>query len=114
MRDFLALGVMCGAVFAGMAACGDDSGSRPAAGGSGGGAGSAGAAGMSGASGTGGGAGSVGQAGMAGSGPVIPPPDVTPLATCTGCIELIAPVVGPRSADNVQDEASYIFSFGAP
>src|SRR6185295_3429172 len=114
MRDFLALGVVCGVVVAGMAACGDDDGgSRSGLGGSGGSAGSAGSGGMSGASTMGGAGGSAGAAGGAAGAPVIPPPDVSPQATCTGCIELIAPVVGPRSADNVADEASYIFSLPA-
>jgi hypothetical protein len=114
MRDFLALGVVFGVVFAGMAACSDDDPGGPGVGGSGGSAGSAGGGGMSGTSGMGGAAGSGGQAGGAAGGPVIPPPDVSPQATCTGCVELIAPVVGPRSADNTADEASYIFSLGGP
>jgi hypothetical protein len=118
MPNFVALGMVSLVVFAGMAACSDDdTGSRPGLGGSGGNAGNAGRGGMGGVGGTSGGGGTGGSAGRAGggaggSGP--PPPDVSPLATCTGCVELIAPVVGPRSADNVADEASYIFGLGAP
>jgi hypothetical protein len=97
-----------------MAACGDDTGSGPGLGGSGGGPGSAGGGGTSGASGMGGAAGSAGRPGGAAGGPAVPPPDVSPQATCTGCVELITPVVGPRSAANVADEASYIFNLGGP
>jgi hypothetical protein len=118
MRNFVVLG-MVSLAFAGMAACGDDdTGDGPGLGGTGGGsptAGSGGSGGSGGASGTGGNAGSAGRAGGGGTGGTgTPPPDVTPLATCTGCVELIAPVVGPRSANNVADEASYIFGLGAP
>lgn len=117
MRNFVVLG-MVSLAFAGMAACGDDdTGDGPGPGGSGGSptAGSGGSGGSGGASGTGGNAGSAGRAGGGGTGGTgAPPPDVTPLATCTGCVELIAPVVGPRSANNVADEASYIFGLGAP
>jgi hypothetical protein len=117
MRNFVVLG-MVSLAFAGMAACGDDdTGDGAGPGGSGGSptAGSGGSGGSGGASGTGGNAGSAGRAGGGGTGGTgTPPPDVTPLATCTGCVELIAPVVGPRSANNVADEASYIFGLGAP
>jgi hypothetical protein len=119
MRNFVVLG-MVSLAFAGMAACSDDdTGDGPLlVGGSGGGTptgGSSGSGGASGASGTGGNAGSAGQGGGGGAGGTgAPPPDVTPLATCTGCVELIAPVVGPRSATNTADEASYIFGLGAP
>jgi hypothetical protein len=103
-----------------MAACGDDDTSDGPLGGSGGAAGSAGAGGTAGSSGaagaggsgTGGTGGTQGLAGSGGSGGA--PPDVSPQATCTGCVELIAPVVGPRSANNLADEASYIFPLGAP
>jgi hypothetical protein len=117
MRNFVVLG-MVSLAFAGMAACGDDdTGDGAGPGGSGGSptAGSGGSGGSGGTSGTGGNAGSAGRAGGGGTGGTgTPPPDVTPLATCTGCVELIAPVVGPRSANNVADEASYIFGLGAP
>ena len=114
MRNLLALGIVSSVVFAGMAACGDDeTGNRPGLGGSGGSAGSAGGAGMSGTSGAGGIGGSTARGGSSGSSSA-PPPDVSPQAMCTGCIELIAPVVGPRSPNNGADEASYIFALGAP
>jgi len=112
VRNFIPLGIVSVVVFASMQACSDGgTNGRSGLGGSGGGdAGSAGSAGLGGTSGAG------GSGGSAGGSPVDPgpPPDVAPLATCTGCVELIAPVVGPRSADNVADEASYIFSLGAP
>src|SRR5688572_8459187 len=119
MRNFVVLG-MVSLAFAGMAACSDDdTGDGPLlVGGSGGGTptgGSSGSGGSGGSSGAAGSAGSAGRAGGGGSGGTgTPPPDVTPLATCTGCVELIAPVVGPRSANNVADEASYIFPLGTP
>lgn len=118
MRNFVVLG-MVSLAFAGMAACSDDdTGDGPGLGGSGGGTPTGGSSGSGGASGgaggTGGSAGSAGGGGGGAGGTGAPPPDVTPLATCTGCVELIAPVVGPRSADNVADEASYIFPLGAP
>ncbi|MEO8181844.1 MAG: hypothetical protein ABI895_23670 [Deltaproteobacteria bacterium] len=114
MRNFIPLGIVSFVAYAGMLACSDDDTDRRSGlGGSGGGAGSAGSAGSGGTSGAGGTGGSTGGAG-GGSVDMGPPPDVAPLATCTGCVELIAPVVGPRSADNVADEASYIFSLGAP
>jgi hypothetical protein len=118
MRNFVVLG-MVSLVLAGMAACSDDDTNDGAAlGGSGGdtaNAGRGGSGGTSGAGGTGGSAGGAGRAGSGGTGGTgAPPPDVSPLATCTGCVELIAPVVGPRSQNNVQDEASYIFALGAP
>jgi hypothetical protein len=117
MRTFVAFGIVS-LVGAGMVACGDDdTGGGPGVGGSsnGGSAGSAGAGGAptGGSAGTGGAAGTAGNGGGTG-GSGGPPPDVAPLATCTGCVELIAPVIGPRSADNVADEASYIFSLVAP
>jgi hypothetical protein len=116
MRNFLAFGGVSLVVFAGMAACGDDeTGNRPGLGGSGGSAGSAGGAGMSGSSGASGGDGTGGTArGGSGGSNSVPPPDVSPQATCSGCIELIAPVVGPRSPNNGADEVSYIFALGAP
>jgi hypothetical protein len=55
-----------------------------------------------------------GGGGGAIGGPPAPPPDVSPQATCTGCVELIAPVVGPKSDSNVADEASYVFGLGTP
>jgi hypothetical protein len=118
MRNLVVLGIVSLAMLAGMAGCGDDdTDARPGLGGSGGSAGSAGggSGGMSGTGGGGGGSGgSAGRAGGGTGGTGTPPPDVSPQATCTGCIELIAPVVGPRSPNNVADEASYIFSLGAP
>jgi hypothetical protein len=118
MRRFLALGIVSLVASAGIAACGDDDTNDPVGpggsggGGAGGGGAGGSAAGTAGAGGTGGSAGRAGGGGTGGTGVV--PPDVSAQATCTGCVELIAPVVGPRSADNVSDEASYIFSLGAP
>jgi hypothetical protein len=119
MRNFVGLGIASLLVFAGTAACGDDdSNDGSSLGGSGGSAGSAGGGGMSGASGMGGASGAGGTggstAGGGSGGSGAPPPDVSPQATCTGCVELIAPVNGPRSPNNAADEASYIFSLGAP
>jgi hypothetical protein len=114
MRNFLGLGIVSVVALVAIPACNDDDGGLGTGlggtGGSAGGTGGGGMGGVGGASGSGGAAGSV-AAGAGGTG--TPPPDVTPQATCTGCIELIAPVLGPRSADNVTDEASYIFSLGA-
>jgi hypothetical protein len=118
MRKFAALEMVYLVVFAGMAACGDDdTDARPSLGGSGGGSGSGGRGGMSGMggmSGSGGAGGSAGRGSGGSGGSGITPPDVSPQATCTGCVELITPVVGPRSPENVADEASYIFALGAP
>jgi hypothetical protein len=117
---------MVSSVLAGMAACSDDdtndgtglggSAGATANAGDGGSAGATASAGDAGASGSSGNAGSAGQAGDGGAGgsDAPPPPDVSPQATCSGCVELIAPVVGPRSPNNVADEASYIFALGAP
>src|SRR4051812_35222120 len=107
MRDFLALGLAGSVVVAGMAACGNDETHRRAGLGGSGTAGSAAGIG-GGANGMGGtGATAAGGGGGAIGGPPAPPPDVSPQATCTGCVELIAPVVGPKSDSNVADEASY-------
>src|SRR5690242_16861599 len=120
MRPFVTLGIVSLFVGAGMVACGDDDtadGPSLGGGGSGGtaGRGGGGSGGMptGGAAGTGGTGGATPPGGGSG-GSGVAPPDVSPLATCTGCVELVAPVVGPRSADNVADEASYIFPLGAP
>lgn len=122
MRTFVALGMMSLVAGACVVACGDDDdGNTPALGGSGGGgAGGEGGGGAGGTpsggdastAGTGGTTSTGGTGGAGGSGGA--PPDVAPLATCSGCVELIAPVVGPRSADNVADEASFIFALGGP
>ncbi len=117
MRKFVALGMVSLVAGASVLACGDDDPADPpgiGAGAGGGGAGNAGTGGT-GAAGTGGTSGSGGAAGSggAGGGGGIPA-DVAPLATCTGCVELIAPVVGPKSDANTADEASYIFALGAP
>jgi hypothetical protein len=120
MRTFVALGIVSLFVGAGMVACGDDDtadgpglgggGSGGTAGNGGGGSGGMPAGGAAGTGGTGGATGPGSGAGGSGGAP----PDIAPLATCTGCVELVAPVVGPRSTDNVADEASYIFPLGAP
>ena len=47
----------------------------------------------------------------------VPPPDVSSRATCTGgCVELIAPLVGPGdgTGGNLADQVSYQFSVAAP
>jgi hypothetical protein len=114
MRSFVALGMV--SLVAGMLACGDDDPANPpgvGAGAGGGGAGGTGGMGTAGTGGTGGAGGATGGAGgSGGSGGT--PADVAPLATCTGCIELIAPVVGPKSDANTVDEASFIFSLATP
>jgi hypothetical protein len=112
MRSIVALGMV--SLVAGVLACGDDDSADPPGigagaggggpGGTGGGTGTAGTGGTSGAGSAGGGAGGSGGT----------PADVAPLATCTGCVELIAPVVGPKSDANTVDEASFIFALGAP
>jgi hypothetical protein len=114
MPNIVALGMISLVAVASMAACGDDDTDGPALGGTGGRAGGAGSGGSSGSGGRGGTGGMGGRAGGGSGGMGAPLPDVSPQATCTGCVELIAPVVGPRSADNVADEASFIFGLGAP
>jgi hypothetical protein len=37
-----------------------------------------------------------------------------PAAPCTGCVELVAPVSGANSADNLQDQVGYQFNLPAP
>lgn len=106
-------------------ACGDDEGGTPGSGGTSNNGGAAGAsgntnggnAGAAGAN-TGGtaGGGTAGNAGAAGGGPG---PDLDPIATCTGCVELIAPVTGPNDNSvnppiNQQDQVSFIFTIPAP
>jgi hypothetical protein len=111
MRNFVLVASL--ALFAGVAGCSDEeTGNPPGLGGSAGATAGAGGGGMGGM-GMGGASGSAGSA-AGGTGPSVPPPDTSPQATCTGCVELIAPLVGPRSADNLADEVSYIFSLGAP
>ena len=119
MRSFLTYGFISLVGIAALYACGDDSGDGTPGpqGGSGGGAGTAGAGGGAGAAGTagsgaGGGAGTAGNGGAGGAGP-----DVTPIATCTGCVELITPVTGPNdngSTTNLADQAIFQFSFPTP
>lgn len=117
MRSFLTYGFISLVGVAALYACGDDDGgASPATGGTGGsaGAGTGGTAGNAGAAG-GGAGGSSGTAGNGGSGGA--GPDVTPIATCTGCVELITPVTGPNDnggATNLADQAIFQFSFPAP
>lgn len=37
-----------------------------------------------------------------------------PVAPCTGCVELVAPMSGANSADNLQDQVGYQFNIPAP
>lgn len=123
MRSILALGVVSLAVAAGMVACGDDSSDDgPALGGSGGTGGGAAGGGAGGAPGGTGGTGGAaeggtggtaggGAGGTGGSGGAAPNTD--PLATCTGCVELIAPLTGPNDnsgTTNLADQVGYQFS----
>jgi hypothetical protein len=117
MRTNVTLGVLSLMVgSAAFMACGDDDSDGPS-GGSGGMSGSAGTGnmagsgggGMGGSGGQGGGA-QGGSGGQGGGGAV----DVTPQATCTGCLELIVPVTGPNSATNLADQASWIITFAPP
>jgi hypothetical protein len=111
MRSFVALGLVSLVGFAGMAACGDDDGDGGGVGGS-----TAGTAGRGGAA--GGGAGGTGGRGGGGAGGVAggaggaggAAPNVAPLATCTGCVELIVPAVGPNTAQNLADQAIFQFN----
>src|SRR5688572_8510741 len=117
----ITLGVLTFVGLGAFVACGDDDGgTTPPRGGSGGSAGSAGGsnAGNGGASGDGGSAGGP-TAGNGGGGAGGAGPDVSPIGTCTGCVELIVPVTGPNDNSvnppvNVNDQASYIFSVAAP
>ncbi len=117
MRTNVTLGVLSLMVgSAAFMACGDDDGDGPSGGSGGmsGGAGSgnmagSGGGGMGGSGGQGGGA-QGGSGGQGGGGAV----DVTPQATCTGCLELIVPVTGPNSATNLADQASWIITFAPP
>lgn len=120
MRSIVALGVVSLAVAASMVACGDDSSDdRPSLGGSGGtsNAGTGGTGGTAGATngGTGGtsaaGTGGTSAAGTGGTGGAGPNTD--PLATCTGCVELITPLTGPNDnggTTNLADQVGYQFT----
>jgi hypothetical protein len=116
MRSIVALGVVSLAVAAGMVACGDDSsddgpslgGSGGTSGGGSGGGGAGGAPGGTGGGGTGGTSGGTGGTGGAGPGP-----NTDPLATCTGCVELITPLTGPNDnsgTTNLADQVGYQFA----
>jgi len=118
MRSLITLGVVSLVGVAGMVACGDDdSGDGPVvtagAGGTGGGAG--GTAGNGGANVGGGGSGGAnnGGGGAGGTAPTPPPPAA---GTCTGCIELVVPAVGPNDNDssgtavNQADQAIFQFN----
>jgi hypothetical protein len=50
--------------------------------------------------------------GMGGMGGM--PPALGPLATCTGCAELIVPVSGANSAENMADQVGYQIGFAPP
>lgn len=115
MRSFLTYGFISLATVASLYACGDDSGDDGGVAGSGGStAGQGGTAGASnagngGSGGATGGSTNGGSGGAGGAGP-----DVTPQATCTGCVELISPVTGPNNATNLADQAIFQFSYPAP
>lgn len=118
MRSFLALGFVSLVAGAGMFACGDDSSDdpTPTLGGSGGtGGGGAGGTPSGGSAGTpSGGSAGTPSGGTGGTGGVAP--NVTPQATCTGCVELITPVTGPNDnggTTNVADQAIFQFSTAA-
>lgn len=120
MRSLITLGVVSLVGVAGMIACGDDdSGDGPSntagTGGTSSGGGTGGTAGNSvGGGGTGGtGGNAVGGGGAGGAAPA--PPEA--LATCTGCVELISPLVGPGdgyAGTNLADQVSYQFTFATP
>lgn len=121
MRSIVTLGVVSLVVAAGMVACGDDSSDDgPSLGGSGGTSSGAGGGGTGGAPGGSGGTGgtpsggtggtSGGTGGTGGSGP-----NTDPLATCTGCVELIAPLTGPNDNGGTTNEADQVgYQFAAP
>lgn len=118
MRSFLTLGVLSLVGAAAIVACGDDDPPSTGNGGSAGGSqgGSGGANGGSGgdSAGSAGASGTPGQGGGGGG----PGPDLDPIATCTGCVELIAPVTGPNDNSvnppvNVADQVSFIFTIPA-
>jgi hypothetical protein len=120
MRSLITLGVVSLVGVAGMIACGDDdSGDGPSntagTGGTSSGGGTGGTAGNSvGGGGNGGTAGNaVGGGGAGGAAPLPPPPAA---GTCTGCIELVVPAVGPNdgssdgTAVNQADQAIFQFN----
>jgi hypothetical protein len=118
MRSFITLGVVSLVGVAGIFACGDDeSTNNPGVGGTGAVAGTGGTGG--GTAGTGGAtAGTGGATGGSGGSGGAPAPG--PLATCTGCVELIVPAVGPNDGDssgtavNQADQAIFQFNLAAP
>lgn len=119
MRSFRALGFLTLLGAFALVGCGDDDGDggTGGTGGTGGGnggtgGGQGGSGGGQGGSGGGQGGSGGGQGGTGGTGP-----DVSPQATCTGCVELIVPVTGPNDnggTTNLQDQVSWIFTFTPP
>jgi hypothetical protein len=120
MRSFITLGVVSlvgvGAIFA----CGDDeSTDRPGIGGTGGTGGATGGTGGA-AAGTGGATGGTAGVATGGTGGTTTTPPPGPLATCTGCVELIVPAVGPNDGDssgtavNQADQAIFQFALATP
>jgi hypothetical protein len=110
MRNILTFGALSLAMAAGIAACGDDDGDDGPSG-TGGTAGRGGTGGTGGA--TGGTGGATGGAGGSGGAAQLP----GPLATCTGCVELIAPLTGPNDGavdTTLADQIAYQFSFATP
>src|SRR5262245_13539378 len=110
MRTSVTLGFLSLIAAAAFVGCGDDDGGTTAQGGSAGTGGRAGSAGMGGggAGGAQGGSGGA-QGGSGGGGAGGTGPDLTPIATCTGCVELIAPVTGPNDnggTTNLNDQVS--------
>lgn len=118
MRSLITLGVVSLVGVAGMVACGDDdSGDGPVATAGTGGAGGStgGTGGTAGANVGGGGTGGANVGGGGTGGAPNPPPG--PLATCTGCVELIASLTGPN--DNavdttLADQIGYQFVYATP
>ena len=112
MRSFVTLGVFSLLGAAALASCGDDD-PGTGTGGMGGSGTTAGSGGSMAGSGTGGSmAGSGGS--MAGSGGSGGATALTPLADCTGCVELIVPVNGGNSDANMADQVGYQIAFTPP
>lgn len=115
MRSFITLGVLSVVGAVAFVGCGDDDGGDGGTAGRAGSAGSAGSAGAGGAGGAGGSSGgTAGTTGGGGAGGA--PPNVSSQATCTGCVELIAPLTGPGDGvgGNLADQVSYQFTVAAP
>jgi hypothetical protein len=111
MRSFVTLGVLSLLGAAALVACGDDD-PGPGAGGSAGTSNNAGAGGRAGAGGIAGSG--TGGTPIAGGGGMGGAPVLTGTATCTGCVELVVPVNGGNSAENMADQVGYQIAFTPP